>query len=125
MGTPYMQWRSRRYELGWRGAGWRICVNRYEIYAPSSGLSMYRRWLLEKEVANALLGEGLYCGLLSLIDQINSLICEIELLRRWHHCDLGEICSSEFVGLAERAGLIFEKGSRIIARGVGPGMRVA
>lgn len=85
--------------------------NRYRFFDKSLDSAARRRNLLEAELREAVMNEGLTLYYQPLLDaETESVIC-FEALLRWHHPILGPVTPAEFIPIAEDAGLISELGA--------------
>ena len=81
--------------------------NTYEMYSSGRREEVaYPRLALEADLHHALPRKELYVAYQPQIDLTNGRIVAVEALVRWRHTQLGEVTPSEFLPLAEEAGLI-------------------
>jgi diguanylate cyclase (GGDEF)-like protein/PAS domain S-box-containing protein len=100
------------YEAKRRGKG------RYCIYSPELDASLIRRKTLEKELRDTLArGVGLRCVFQPLVEGSDGTIVGVEALARWESPSLGVIPPSQFIPIAEEAGLIAQLGEWVLRQG--------
>ncbi len=102
------------------------------IFSPDLELGMQHAMRLEAGLKKSLqTGEGLFVFYQPIVDAVTQKVSTREALLRWHHPDTGWVSPAEFIPIAERSGLIFDLGARVLqtacrdAAGWADGARVA
>jgi diguanylate cyclase (GGDEF)-like protein/PAS domain S-box-containing protein len=80
--------------------------NNYQIYSTSMNARTFQSFLLEKDLRKALIENELELYFQPRVDAKTGKILSAEALLRWNHPQLGMIPPSEFIPLAEEAGII-------------------
>ncbi|MFB9868053.1 EAL domain-containing protein [Vreelandella sulfidaeris] len=89
--------------------------NTYRLYQADIDRKARDQLSMETALRNAVEnGEGLYMAYQPLVRCDNRLLASAEALARWTHPEQGAIAPTEFIALAETAGLIVALGDRVI-----------
>ena len=84
--------------------------NRAQLFAPTMDSSVQHQMRLETELRQALEQEQLTLVYQPQVHLESGRLVGVETLARWHHPKLGTIPPSQFIPLAEEAGLIYDLG---------------
>lgn len=90
----------------------------YAMYDPGSSADPTRNFMLLSDLRSALDSQGLRLEYQPLISVVEHATDCVEALLRWDHPTLGSVPPSEFIGLAERVGMISEVTRFVLAQGV-------
>ncbi len=80
--------------------------NRYAFYKPELTQKAEYRFQVEEFLREAIEGEQLSLVYQPQIDVASGKVIGVEALSRWHHPVLGQVPPTEFIGTAERIGMI-------------------
>jgi predicted signal transduction protein with EAL and GGDEF domain len=89
----------------------------YQFFVPEMNAKVHERMRLEQALRKALAEDRLGIEYQPVIDLRSGRVAALEALARWQHPELGRVPPSQFVPVAEEAGLIVELGERVM-RGV-------
>ncbi len=89
----------------------------YQFFVPEMNAKVRERMRLEQALREALVEDRLGIEYQPVIDLRSGRLAALEALARWQHPELGRVPPSQFVPVAEEAGLIVELGERVM-RGV-------
>lgn len=95
-----------------KGAG----RGRVHLFTVELGADRRRRWDLERELREALVRNELRVVYQPQVDVRSWDVVGVEALVRWVHPKLGAVMPSEFIAVAEEAGLIHDIGAWVIDR---------
>jgi len=87
---------------------------RVEFFDETMRASMSRRVLLHEGLRQAIDANELTIDYQPIVTATNGTIVGVEALARWEHQTLGKITPTEFIPVAEEAGLITELGKQIL-----------
>jgi diguanylate cyclase (GGDEF)-like protein len=85
--------------------------NTYQLYEPSMNAESLARLDLESRLLKGLAGGEFVMHYQPSIDRQSARVTGVEALIRWQHPDLGLLTPANFIGLAERSGLIHRIGA--------------
>ena len=98
------------YEVKSRGR------NNFRIFGTDLKSSLLRRKSLEGELKEAIAGDQLELYYQPIVEAVGSKTVGYEALMRWHHPRLGFLPPSQFIPVAEEAGLMSDLGNWAITR---------
>lgn len=78
----------------------------FQLYTPGMGVEVRRRLALENELRRAIAEDQLVLHYQPIVDINTGKIASCEALVRWQHPEHGLMPPMEFIGLAEKAGLM-------------------
>ena len=84
--------------------------NRYSYFTPSMQADAQYRMRLANDLRHAITRNEFKLVYQPIVEIKTNIIHKAEALIRWHHPQLGLICPSEFIPIAEDTGLIYELG---------------
>jgi len=84
--------------------------NRYSYFTPSMQAEAQHRMRLANDLRHAITRNEFKLVYQPIVEIKTNIIHKAEALIRWHHPQLGLICPSEFIPIAEDTGLIYELG---------------
>lgn len=90
--------------------------NRVQLFDDSLFLSLNKRWEMEADLREAVETEAITISYRPIARLRDGSIIGVEALARWSHPKWGEVPPSEFIPLAEEAGLILQLGSQVLAK---------
>jgi diguanylate cyclase (GGDEF)-like protein len=90
--------------------------NRACIYDAAMDADLSQRKLLEGDLLHAIRNDGLSAAYQPIVNASGAVMVGVEALARWYHPTVGEISPSEFIPIAEHAGLIVELGEWMLRR---------
>lgn len=94
----------------------RLGKRRAVLFSPELGAETSRRFAIERALRDALRGgDELRVQYQARVDSTSCRTVGVEALSRWTHPTLGELSPSEFVPIAEAAGLIDDLTRRVLA----------
>ncbi len=88
--------------------------HRYTFYAPELTVRAERRLWLEQELRQALEKNQFELHYQPQVEVATGDLAGVEALIRWHHPEMGLVSPVEFIGIAERIGLIRELGEWVL-----------
>src|SRR5699024_5420406 len=88
--------------------------NNYQIYSHDKDISAHKKYMLEKDLRNAIKNEEFELYYQPQINPNDGKILGAEALIRWNHKEWGIISPGEFIPLAEKKHLIQEIGDWVI-----------
>jgi predicted signal transduction protein with EAL and GGDEF domain len=88
--------------------------DRYEFFAPELNEAAILRLNLEQELHRALRNGEFVVHYQSKVDCLSGELAGIEALIRWHRPEKGFVQPSEFISIAEEAGLILKIGDWVL-----------
>lgn len=89
--------------------------NAYRFYRAERRFRGHRQLALETALRNTSeSGEGLSVHYQPLLNVASGRVEEAEALLRWRHPEFGDIAPGDFIGLAERSGLILPLGQQVL-----------
>lgn len=89
---------------------------RYRLFSDKMAEGIRAERLLERDLAEAIEQQRLDVHFQPIIDLAGGRIISFEALVRWTHPERGPIAPSEFVPIAERAGLVADLGDFVLRR---------
>ncbi len=101
----------RRAETAARGA---TAGGPVQVFSHGSQECEQRRIALEVDLHRALAADEMHLVYQPLVSAQTGRIVSLEALVRWHHPERGTVPPDEFIGLAERTGLIVPLGLRVL-----------
>ena len=105
--------RAADITLHWAKADGR---GRCAIFDPGRNAQDVARYRLSAAMPRALARNEFTLAYQPLVDLAGGTVSGVEALARWHHPRLGTLGAGEFVGLAEKTGLIVQLGIRLLER---------
>ncbi len=84
------------------------------VFSPEMTRRVTERLAMETELREALQAGQFYLDYQPLIDARTQRIASLEALVRWHHPIRGRVPPLQFIGIAERTGLIYDLGAFVI-----------
>jgi diguanylate cyclase (GGDEF)-like protein len=90
--------------------------NRACIYDAAMDADLSQRKLLEGDLLHAIRNDGLSAAYQPIVNASGAVTVGVEALARWQHPTAGEISPTEFIPIAEHAGLIVELGEWMLRR---------
>ncbi|HVM53160.1 MAG TPA: bifunctional diguanylate cyclase/phosphodiesterase [Acidimicrobiales bacterium] len=87
---------------------------RYELFDPSLRLQAQRRLANETDLRVAIQDGSLTVAYQPIVDLETGSVVGVEALARWTHPTRGAVAPTEFIPLAEEAGLIDDLGERVL-----------
>jgi EAL domain-containing protein (putative c-di-GMP-specific phosphodiesterase class I) len=90
--------------------------NRACIYDAAMDADLSQRKLLEGDLLHAIRNDGLAAAYQPIVNASGAVTVGVEALARWQHPSVGEISPTEFIPIAEHAGLIVELGEWMLRR---------
>ncbi len=96
---------------------------RFELFDPTLNQIVHRRTKLEQELYRVIAKRQLFLAYQPQVNMTSGAITGVEALARWHHPELGAVPPTEFIPIAEAAGLIGEIGSWVLQEGCEQAMR--
>lgn len=88
--------------------------NTYEVYLPTSSISTYKLYTIERDLWKAIDNRELFLEFQPKVNTESNEIVGAEALVRWKHPEWGVISPKEFIPLAEESGLILQIGDWVI-----------
>ncbi|UHA60072.1 EAL domain-containing protein [Metabacillus litoralis] len=88
--------------------------NTYELHFPSSSISTYRLYVLERDLWKAIDNRELFLEFHPKVKANSGELVGAEALVRWKHPEWGIISPKDFIPLAEESGLILQIGDWVI-----------
>ncbi|MGJ9457966.1 EAL domain-containing protein [Oceanobacillus sp. CF4.6] len=88
--------------------------NKYQIYSISKDISSYKKYILDRDMREAIVNEEFEIYYQPQVDPQDGLILGAEALIRWNHKDWGLVSPGEFISLAEENHLIHFIGDWVI-----------
>jgi diguanylate cyclase (GGDEF)-like protein/PAS domain S-box-containing protein len=86
----------------------------FRFFAPQMAALTRRRLIIEQALRQALARQELSLHFQPQVSLVDQRITGFEALLRWRHDELGDVSPTEFVPVAEEAGLIVEIGSWVL-----------
>lgn len=86
----------------------------YQFYAAEMNINTIRRLEYETQIRHALDKQQFVVYYQPKVNVSNGLVVGAEALVRWNHPDLGLVYPSDFIGIAEEAGLIGRIGMQVL-----------
>ncbi len=90
--------------------------NRVQLFDDSLSLSLNQRWQMEADLRDAVEAGAITICYQPIARLRDGSILGVEALARWLHPKWGQVSPSEFIPLAEEAGLILQLGSQILEK---------
>ncbi|MEZ5499633.1 MAG: EAL domain-containing protein [Steroidobacteraceae bacterium] len=88
--------------------------NSYRFFAPEMSARVSERMALEAALREALSQGAISAHFQPIVDLRNERVVALEALARWRHPKIGQVPPTQFIRVAEDAGLIIELGDAII-----------
>ena len=93
--------------------------NHYTFFTEEMNVNLSRQLAVEEQLHGAFDRNEFEIHLQPKIDLSTSVIGSAEALLRWNNKVLGDVPPDEFIGIAERSGLIIELGRHVLAISIG------